>query len=255
MAGVHYRVDTADVMKALRNLSERDAPFVTAYALTKTAQDIKAEEIDTMKTVFDRPTRFTLNALYVKPATKTDLVAEVYFKDGFGSVPAWRYLGPQVAGGARVHKSHELRLIRAGLMQPGEYVLPGAGIKLDAFGNISGGTITRILSQLGAAEQQAGYQANQTAKSRARAKKKNVGRYFVLRPGAGGRADRNVAPGVYFRAGAREIVPVMMFVKAPRYQKRFPFYERAQAVFQRKLVRRAREGWDRFVGAKLKKAA
>jgi hypothetical protein len=253
--GVHYRVETADVQRALRNLADKDAPFVTAYALTSTAKDIKAAEVDTMASVFDRPTRFTLNSLYVKPATKTDLVAEVYFKDGFGSVPAWRYLGPQVEGGPRVHKSHERALIRSGIMRADEFAVPGQGVTLDSFGNISGGTITRILSQLGAAEQTSGYKANQTKKSRARAKKKGVGRYFLLRPGAGGRADRNVAPGIYYRAGLREMVPVIMFVKPPRYQKRFPFYERAEAVFNQKLVANARVGFERFVLSKLQKAA
>ncbi|WP_262048655.1 hypothetical protein [Bradyrhizobium sp. Bra78] len=252
---VHFRVESADVIRALGNLRDNDAPIVTAYALTKTGQDIKAAEIDSMKSVFDRPTKFTLNALYLKPATKTDLVAEVYFKDGFGSLPAWRYLGPQVEGGARVHKSHELRLIRAGLMQAEEFAVPGSGIKLDGFGNVPGSTITRILSQLGAAEQKAGYQANATGSKRSRAKKKKAGTYFVLRPGAGGRADRNVAPGIYFRDGARGMVPAIMFVRAPRYQKRFPFYETARATFDQKLVARAREGWQRFVGDKLKVAA
>jgi hypothetical protein len=252
---VYFRVETADVMRALRHLATDDAPIVTAYALTKTAQDIKDAEFTSMASVFDRPTRFTLNALYLKPATKRDLVAEVYFKEGFGSVPAWRYLGPQVEGGPRVHKAHERRLIRAGLMTSSEFAVPGQGIKLDQSGNIPGGTIERILSQLGAAEQKAGYQANQTTKSRARARKKGVGRYFVLRPGAGGRGDRNVASGIYYREGLRELVPVIMFVRAPRYQKRFPFYEVAERVFNERLLIRGREGFDRFVGSKLKQAA
>ena len=251
----HYRVETGDLMQALRNLAEEDAPIVTAYALTKTGQDIKDAELSSIADVFDRPTRFTLNALFLKPATKRDLVAEVRFKDGFGSVPAWRYLGPQVEGGARVHKSHEKRLIRAGLMTSSEFAVPGAGVKLDSSGNISASTIERILSQLGAAEQMAGYKANRTARSAARAKKKNVGRYFLLRPGADGRADRKVAPGIYFRAGVRELVPVIMFVKPPRYKKRFPFYETAARVFDQRLLVRAREGFDRFVTSKLKKAA
>lgn len=252
-----FKVETADVIRAIKNLAAEDAPIVTAYALTKTGQDIKAAEIDSIKGVFDRPTRFTLNALALKPATKKDLVAEVFFKEGFGSIPAWRYLGPHVEGGARVHKSHERRLIRAGLMLSSEYAVPGSGIKLDSFGNVSGSTIERILSQLGAAEQAAGYSANATPKSRARAKKKNVGRYFVMRSsGAGGRADRKVAAGIYHRVGAREFVPVIMFVKAPRYQKRFPFYETARSVFDAKLLTHARAGFDRFVvGSKLKKAA
>lgn len=256
MAGpVTFRVDTDDVMRALRKLADDDAPIVTAYALTKTGQDIKDAEFSSMADVFDRPTRFTLNSLFLKPATKRDLVAEVFFKEGFGSVPAWRYLGPQVDGGARVHKAHERRLIRAGLMRSEEFAVPGSGIKLDGFGNIAGSTIERILSQVGAAEQMAGVQANQTARSRARAKKKNIGRYFVLRPGAGGRADRNVAPGIYFRAGARDLVPVIMFVRAPRYRKRFPFYDVARRVFDQRLMVRAREGFERFVGSRLKKAA
>lgn len=250
-----YRVETADVIAALGNLAKEDAPIVTAYALTKTAGDIKSAEIDSMKSVFDRPTRFTLNALRTKPATKRDLVAEVFFKDGFGSIPAWRYLGPQVAGGARVHKAHEKRLIRAGHMTAEEYAVPGAGAKLDASGNISGSTIERILSQLGAAEQFAGYQANATNSRRSKAKQKKAGTYFVLRAGASGRSNRSVAPGIYHRTGLKEMVPVIMFVKAPRYQKRFPFYETAGATFDKHLVARAREGWDRFVGSKLKKAA
>jgi hypothetical protein len=251
----HFRVEAGDLMRNLAYLREEDAPIVTAYALTKTAQEIKAEEIRTMASVFDRPTKFTLNALYVKPATKRDLAAEVYFKDGFNSVPAWRYLGPQVEGGARVHKAHEKRLIRAGLMKDDEFAVPGKGISLDGFGNIPGSTIERILSQLGAAEQFSGYSANQTKRSRARAKARKIGLYFVLRPGAPGIANRNVAPGIYYRAGLRDLVPVILFVKPPKYQKRFPFYETASMVFDAKFLLHARDGWDRFVGSKLKKAA
>jgi hypothetical protein len=252
---IHIRVDTSDVMRALRRLSREDAPIVTAYALTKTAQDIKADEVETMKNVFDRPTRFTLNSLFVKPATKRDLVAEVYFKEGFGSIPAWRYLGPQVEGGARQHKAHEKRLIRAGHMKPDEFAVPGSGAKLDASGNMTGATIERILSQVQAAGG-SGYQANATDSRRSKAKRKKAGNYFVLRPELAGPAGRNVAPGVYYRApGATAMVPVIMFVKRPTYKKRFPFYERAELVFGRQLVPRAREGFERFVVAKLPKAA
>lgn len=251
---VHFRVETTDVMRALQNLAAEDAPIVTAYALTKTGQDIKDAEVETMKNVFDRPTKFTLNALYLKPATKRDLVAEVYFKEGFGSIPAWRYLGPQVEGGGRAHKSHEKRLIAAGHMRSNEFAVPGQGIKLDAFGNISGSTIEKILSQVQAAGG-SGYQANATNSRRSKAKRKS-GQYFVLRPGSNNvRANRNVAPGIYFRSGMKGMVPVIMFVKPPRYQKRYPFYETAERVFNDRLLIRAQEGFERFVLSKLPKAA
>lgn len=252
---IHLRVDSRDVMRAIRTLAKDDAPIVTAYALTKTAQDIKAAVVAAMSKVFDRPSRFTLNSLYVQAAKKTELVAMVYPKEGFGSVPAWRYLGPQIEGGKRAHKAHEKRLIRAGHMKSDEFAVPGKGAKLDQYGNLSGSTIERILSQLQAAEQFAGYKANETSRSRARNKKKKTGRYFVLRPDAAGRARGGVAPGIYYRQGLREIVPVIMFVKAPSYRKRFPFYEIARTVFAEKLVSRAQEGFNRFVVSKMKKAA
>ena len=108
------------ISAALRGIAARprDVAFWTAAALTATANDVKDAEVAKMAEVFDRPTRFTLGALYVKPATPNDLTAEVRFKEGFGSVPAWRYLGPQVEGGNRHHKSFELRLDGAGAGPP-----------------------------------------------------------------------------------------------------------------------------------------
>lgn len=248
--GINAKADIAAIRRDLRVLAKDELPFVTAHALTKTAQDIKAAEIAEMTSVFDRPTRFTLNALYVKPATKTDLSAVVEFKEGFGSIPAWRYLGPQVEGGARAKKAHERRLERAGILRSDEFVVPGKGIKLDAFGNVPGGIIERILSQLGAAEQRAGYTANATARSLKRASRRNVGRYFVLRGTA-------AADGVYHRISVREAVPVLMFVKAPRYQKRFAFYEIGARVFDERFALRYREGFQRYVvdSARRRKAA
>jgi hypothetical protein len=129
--------NVTDVIRRIdANLRDK-IPFVNAYALTKTAQDVRLDEIETMQRVFDKPTRFTLNALYVRPATKQDQFAVCEFKEGFGSVPAWRYLGPQVVGGKRSHKSFEKRLIAKGLMLASEYAVPGKGAQLDAFGNVS----------------------------------------------------------------------------------------------------------------------
>lgn len=227
---LYFRVEAADLKRALKSLREKDAPFVLAYALTKTAQDIQASEVDEMKAVLDRPTNYTLNATYVKPATKRDLTAEVGFKDGFGSVPASRYLSPEVEGGVRSHKAHELRLIRAGLMKSSEFAVPGSGVKLDSFGNIPASTIKLILSQV----QSAG-------------KAQATGRYFVLRPGGAGNSNRKGAAGIYYRAGRHDIVPVLLFVSAPRYRKRYPFYETSKRTFDARLLIRAREGFDRFV--------
>jgi hypothetical protein len=254
LAPFSIRVDVSAVQRALREIASDDAPFLLAYALTKTGQDIKAAEYRKMQEVFDRPTRYALNSLQLTPATKQSPTATVDYRY-FGGTPAERYLGPNVEGGERSHKAHEKRLIRAGLMKDGEYAVPGQGVKLDAYGNIPGSTIERILSQLGASEQMAGYQANETARSRKRNRKKNTGRYFVLRPDASNpRLRRDVQPGIYWRKDARTMVPVIMFVGKPQYQKIFPFYETARAVFDRTFAMHARAGFERYV-SKRRKAA
>lgn len=247
-------VDDTDVQAALRNLSSSDVKFVTAYALTKTAQDIQSGERQVMSQVFDRPTPFTLNALFVKPATKTDLTAVVGFKDPGGSVPAWRYLGPEVEGGARKKKSFERALERAGILRSDEYAVPGKGVKLDQYGNLPGSTFTQILSQIQAS---ADPTQNMTDRSRKRAVGRAGGRYILLRPEAGDASSRvygRAAAGIYLRTGARSIVPVLVFVRAPTYSKRFQFYEVAQQVFNARFYENAKAGWAVALGY-LKRAA
>lgn len=230
--GVRHGIDAfiADIGER-----QKDHLFWTAGALTLTAKDVEAAEVEKIAAVFDRPTRFALNALYVKPATKHELVAEVRFKEGFGSIPAWRFLGPQVEGGRRHKKSHERALERAGILRPDEYAVPGKGVTLDANGNMKGGEITRILSDLGANPDPL---SNSTARSRRTKKGRARGRYFVLRPDASDirYQRRGVQPGIYWRKQLQEIVPVIVFVKAPHYRKLLPFYETAQDVVQRRFA-------------------
>lgn len=241
-SGAGFVVDiSADIQGLIDRMTvveTESVPFWTAAALTQTAKDIQAEQVAEMARVFDRPTRFTLNALYVKPATKTELTALVMFKEGFGSIPAWRYLGPEVEGGTRVHKSYERRLIQVGAMHPNEYAAPGQGVALDINGNVSGALWQVMMADIGLMRDP---QQNTTAKSRKRAIKNGRGRYFILRPDwpaaqGFGNLVRNVAPGIYHRTGGGSIVPVIAFVRAPTYGKRLAFYDIAKRVLQARFM-------------------
>lgn len=242
-APITIKVDTSTVLSALRQISADDAPFLTAYALTRTGQDIKTAQYNMMRAVFDRPTKFTLNSLQLQPATKTELSAVIDYKY-FGGTPADRYLGPEVEGGPRRHKSHEKALISAGLMRSDEFAVPGKGVTLDAYGNMRGADLTRILSQLMASSDP---MQNMTDRSRKRALKSAGGRYFVMR-------GRGAPDGVYLRR-PDGIMPVLVFVRAPRYTPRFPFYDVARTVFDQQFLGHGREGFDKFIVAKYRKAA
>lgn len=204
------RSNVKDISRWLDDVQKRQIPFATVYAMTLTARDVQSEEISVMKRVFDRPTPYTLNALRVVPATKQTYVASVEFKE-FGGTPAKRFLNPEVHGGPRSRKSHE-RLLGP-LMGGYQFAVPGRGTDRDAYGNMKGGEYRKIISQL---KVSADPTANVSKSGRSKRARKNNA-YFVK-----GRV-------VYHRTGAG-IKPALVFVSAPRYKKRFPFYETGAKV-------------------------
>jgi hypothetical protein len=233
---VDVRSNLSFLTKNLDEYQKNHVPFVTAFALTKTAQEIQRALYDEMAAVFDRPTRFTLNSLYVKPATKKLQIASVEFKEGFGSIPAWRYLRPQVEGGPRVKKSHERALERAGLLKPDEFVVPGRLVDLDGNGNMKGSQITRILSDVQANSDPL---SNSTRKTRVARRKRGGGAYFLVR-------GRKIPNGIYFRLGLRDIRPILIFVRQPQYTKRLPFHEVAQRTFDQRFAANFNVGMVRY---------
>lgn len=147
---VGLSVAGVDLVQAeLQGFSDRRIRAAMATALTRTAVAIKAAEQREMRDVFDRPTPYTLGALYAEPATAARLHAEVGIKgDQQGRRSAAKWLRWQVYGGQRDLKAFEVLLRRYGLMPGDMRAVPGRAARLDAFGNMSKGQIVQILSQL-----------------------------------------------------------------------------------------------------------
>lgn len=204
------RSNAREVSRWLDDAQKKQIPFATVLAMTLTARDVKTAEVMVMEKVFDRPTPYTLNALRVEPATKQTMVASVAFKE-FGGTPAKRFLNPEVHGGGRSQKSHEKQLMP--LMLGHQFAVPAKGTDRDAYGNMKGSEIKRIMSQLKVSSDP---MQNATNSGKSKRKRKNNA-FFV-------RGNK-----VFQRTGAG-IKPVLVFVKSPRYRKRFPFYETAAST-------------------------
>lgn len=239
-----------DVLKNLERTRVDQIPFATAKALNDTAKMVRERTVETMRSVFDRPTPFTLNSFQIRPATKTNLTARVEFKHERLS-----YMRTQVEGGTRRPKRSESALQKKGIMRAGQYWVPGQGARLNQYGNISGGQIVQLLSVLQAAEMSSGYSANMTTRSAKTNRKPRD--YFAVTKKRGG-----LVPGIYERvqtgAGfgaktkksmpfgtyqkgrtkgkvssvirARGAKPILIFVGKAGYQKRLPFYELSRKV-------------------------
>lgn len=247
------KVDDKSVKEMLRGY-ERQLPFATAKGLTKLGQLVKEEEIQEMKRIFDRPTPFTLNSLKLTPAKKDRLSATVWFKDPPRLGSAQHYLEPQVFGGGRELKRLE-KLLKM------KHLMPGAGAKLDAYGNLSRGQITQLLSVLKAFNT-AGYDMNLTSRSGKRNRKPRD--YFAVTKKRGG-----LVPGIYQRVQsakgfgaktkrslpfgewqkgrtrgrfssvirARGVKPILVQGSSPTYKARFDFHGVAQRTIDRNYQR------------------
>lgn len=237
MFKVDMSLDAIPVSAGMRELEKKHIPFVMARTATLLAQRVKKGTITVMQKCLDRPTPTTLNSLFVKMATKTR-AAEVYFKDSWASgIPADTYLQQAVSGGLRPHKRFEKSLIARGIMRSGQYAVPTTAF-MNQYGNVSRGTMLKILSGLGAAESSRGYQANATGSARSR-RKGNARRFFS------GEVDGT--QGVWERKsmGMGDAVrPVFIFSdSAPRYRTIFPFFKIGQNIVNANYQADAATAW------------
>ena len=219
-----------DVSPAIQQLSafsdagKKQVTFATRVALTRTAQLASANLKHEMRDVFRSPTPYTMSSLFVRPATRKTLTAEVKLKDfAAKATPASAYLAPQITGGARKMKRFERAMQSVGALPPGYRIVPGTGAKLDSYGNMSRGQIVQILSYFRAFPE-SGYKANMNAQGRAKlalgTKKRQGMRYFVGRPG--GRAPLGVYQSLR-GGGPGSLKPIMVFVRWANYRKTFDF--------------------------------
>ena len=235
-----------DLNPLIRNLDLRrdQVPYAAKLALDATAKATKAAEIEEMKRVFDRPTPYTLNAIYTKNATTQNLEARVWLKDESMVAVNPHYLTPQSVGGTRPVKRFE-QMLRQVLVVPEDFVaVPGNAAKLDQYGNISRGQIQQLLAYF-----QAFYLGNQSSnmsqKKRDKlakgTKTKQGYTYFVGRPGGG-----RLPPGIWQRfqfAMGTAIKPIIIFVDRATYRKRLDWYGVANRVYAETFLPEFRAGY------------
>jgi len=243
---VSIQTNFPDVAQRLRQLG-RQAPFVAAVSLTRSIKDAQVAVKNEMKRAFDRPTAYTLNGTFIKPATKQKLEARIWVKDnpsGKGT-PADRFLLPQIYGGARGLKGMERLLQRSGLMQAGWFAVPAAGAQLDGNGNVKRGQIVQILSQL-KLQRGAGFESRATGSARSNRTIARQGvTYFAL-----AEKRRGLEPGIYLKrkfAHGTAVRPVFIFVSSVQYRPRLRFFEVGTATVNARFPVHFDEAWTKAV--------
>lgn len=229
----------ADFAQIRNQLSAMPAQLnqAAARALNLTAEQARSETRVQMARTFDRPTPYALNAIRVVNAAAGKLKSEVTLHGlpGGRGVSAHKFLGPEIAGGSRKDKASERRLKRAGVMPDGYQMVPGAGVQLDAYGNVPVGLILQILSWMQTYRPEGDRGRNLSAATMARrmkgTKKARGYEFFVVEPGTPG-----LRPGIYRRtrtAYGSAVVPILMFVRPGSYRPIFDFPQITERVVRR----------------------
>jgi hypothetical protein len=197
MLGFTIAHDTIDIAAVkFEMMAEAQVPFATSLALNRTAELSLAALRTQLQVVFDRPTPYTLNSLFVQKSTKSKLTVIVGHRPKASSP-----LLAEIEGGDRRLKSTE---------KPTESVLiPSRYAKLDGYGNLPSATVKLLRLAI-----EQGTSGSGT-------------RTFVYLPKGN---PRGLAPGVYQRTD-RGLMPVVFLHDKASYTKRYDLEGIVHRVF------------------------
>ncbi len=222
------RSNASEVIRQFDALKQRHLPQARVNAADRIGRYVYAALRSEMAEVFDRPTPWALGGLrYQKPSLAAPLV-RIWLEEFSGKgIPAARFLTAEIEGGARKPKRFELALQAKGLMPVGSYAVPGRQAPLDAYGNVPGSFIVRMLSDLQAFGEM-GYRANRRGERRG-ARKTNY--FFVPKKGS------HLKPGVYWHMPGGLLGTVFVFVSKAAYRQRYDFYGIGRTAYDRVATR------------------
>lgn len=246
MINISTKVDVRNIIKQLADVKDKQLPFATSLAINRTAQKVKAKEEHEIKDVFDRPTPYIQNSVFIKPSNKQTLTAEVKLKDvTVKGNPANKILDAEIGGGQRRLKRYEKALQAVGALPPGYYTVPGEAAKMDQYGNVSQGQIKQILSFF-QSNRDVGYTSNSTDKTREKLRKGSNKRYgisyFVGAPG-----DGKSPLGIWMRIHSNfgtAIKPILIFVRHTQYEPIFDFEFVAKTTIDKEFDGEFIKAWD-----------
>jgi hypothetical protein len=241
-------INIKEFQEAMKKAANQ-VPFALSVAINASAEKAKELVKAEMPRVFDRPTPWVLNSLRVKRSTKTNLTAELAYKDKNSVDNSRSMVEPHVFTGKRHFKAFEARLLNIGLIPAGYNAVPGEGANLDANGNMSQGQISQLLNVLGAYTE-AGYNKadDRTVTRLAKGnKKKNIYGFVYWVNKVGSTKATHIPPGVYKRVTTgfgTSLKPILIFVKRASYRKRLDFFGIAAKTINAELPGQFSKAFD-----------
>lgn len=224
---VSVEADVKHVTRWLSKECKRKMPGVITNSLNATGKQVRTDSRAIITRAFNNPTKPTISATWVERAKESKPEIMIYLREtttGKSRVAPVQWLKAQVHGGPREPKASEKRMRMSGRMLSNQFYIVNPKHRSAKTGNITGGKVEAILSQLQSAELYAGYTANQTPGSKKKGRKKN--QYFTI-----SKAGRPV--GVFVRKGKTTENVLGFMNRSPQYRVRLPFYDYTTQLFNK----------------------
>lgn len=236
-----------ETFKFLESVSPKQFNYAKKLAINEVAKDVTFVLKREMQRVFDRPTRYTLDSLFIRYATVSNQEAFVSFKQAGSSNAgsAGRYLMSEVFGGGREAKRSERTLENLGFKGAGDlFLTPASGAKLDANGNVPRRKWEEVIAFFKAsggnsftATSKGGKRLNERAQSG------KINQYFMIAPNDTRAQSNRLSPGIYERKGLG-FSKLFSITKRPVYKKRFDFFGVGQQVAADQFAKRFIEAFE-----------
>ena len=210
VVSLNFKANTMAAQKRMSNLAVRQVPFAVAKSLTLSAKTLVEQNKRDTNVIFQNPTNWTRNAFFFIPAKKDNPRTIIKRKDlatstATNAVPSKQnYLEVQQQGGGRRPKAFESSLMtKVKGASKFRYATPTRDSRLNASGNMTRGSINKILGAVGT----------------------KGGKFFIPKPNhpltiKGG-------DGVFERMAKNKVKKRLHFTNViPSYRKQFNFFKR-----------------------------
>lgn len=242
--------DVNHMLKKVDTIKQVQIPFASSLALNNLAKDIRDNYRSEMKQRFrnPEPVPFTLNGMYIKASSKTNLYVEVGLKEfATKGNPTSKYLLPQIQGGKPYLTRFQKALRIKGILAPGEIAIPTQSDYLrrdPKYGHVRPSQYTEILYSLQA------FRDSSAFTYRREAKRVRAARQYKARTTAAFNSSRNrYFPGIYLEDEmARQETDSALFwiTRQKALPQKFPYIPIGTAF--------AQKNWNKAFGQALRKA-
>lgn len=251
MVAISIRTNAEAVRRKVKGIRDQ-TPFALSQTLNDMAFEGKQDQDKQLRRRLHAPTRFTLRSIGVTKSTKRKLVATVKVKSNQRQD---KLLGHLFEGGRRIGKRIEGKLIAAGIMPRGHFIVPTEATPTNAAGNIRRSFFKKVLGGLrgvrltnrGESSLSPGVWKRSKADTKQERKRRRAGigsgrdsELFVVHKQLKNASAKKTAR----RKSERAPTALLLFVPRARYRKRFNLPEtvsrRVKLDFNKTFTRRFR---------------